>query len=140
MRTLLAFAALILVVVPGCGDDTTSNLVTDMAAATMDLATSGADMAKRTCGQVAVCANNCTTPSCITACVASGSTDAMTRFGVFSACLAVACGPGDGGSGMCPIPPDTSTTCQTCLKTTGQAAQTDPNAPCHAQLTDCLAH
>src|SRR3954469_104933 len=109
MRTFLALASLTLLVGvgTGCGDDTTTVMM-DMATGA-DMSASPSDMQKLTCAQILSCAFGCgSNLTCAGACITNGSTAAQGKFGMFSACVLGVCGPGDGGTGKCPIPPDSS--------------------------------
>lgn len=115
MRTLLAVAALVLLVAPGCGDDTTKPANGDMAV-TLDMATAGGggDMTKLNCAQLLACAQACTSQACVVTCGANATTDAQTKAVALSACVYGACGPLDGGTNACTSPADTSAGCRAC--------------------------
>lgn len=138
MRSLLAVAALVLLVAPGCGDDTTTT--PDMAMSVPDMSV-GADMAKnQTCAAIIGCIANCgANASCQGGCIQNSSTAAQGYFGTFFGCLVETCGPGDGGNGSCTGATDTSAGCQTCINTVGNGAQTAGN-PCSAEFAACLSH
>jgi hypothetical protein len=142
MRNLIALAALVLLVAPGCGDDTTMATGADMAAGA-DLAAPGGDMAKLSCAGVVSCVVACQgNATCAAQCEASVSTSGQTAFLGLAACLySGVCGTGDGGTGMCTgiLGSDTSATCQQCLGGALTAAQT-AGAPCNAELANCEAH
>lgn len=128
MRTLLAVVALGLVAAPGCGDDT-SKTQTDMAMTVIDM-TVPADMAKLTCAQILGCAFQCAGDiTCAGNCVAKGSPTAQMKFGAFGGCILGVC---QMDAGAC-----TSPQCRQCLGQAGQAAATNPNAPCRTQYLDC---
>lgn len=140
MRTFLAAAAVLLLIAPGCGDDTTQ--ATDMAMSA-DLAAPGGDMAKiATCQAVLNCIVGCQgNAQCSLACQANASTTAQQYFVPLGICLYGTCSTVDGGTGMCQLPlgSDTSQTCGQCLggaflnsKTLGK--------PCHTEYADCAAH
>jgi hypothetical protein len=139
MRTLLALASITLLTISavGCGDDTTSGGV-DMAVGP-DMSAAAVDMAKLSCAQVLSCAQACGTDlTCATGCVTKASTAAQGKFGALSACVIQQCG-GDGGMNACPIPPDTSAGCQTCLSNVGTGSAL-PGNPCHTQFADCASN
>lgn len=139
MRTLLAVASVALLVGAGfgCGDDTTSGSVTDMAV-TVDM-TMPHDMATLTCAQVLQCQSTCTTVSCTLGCVAAASSSAKTTFTTLANCLINACNPDAGNpAGSCNGVADVmSASCQACLKAAGGAAAT--GGTCNAEYTACAS-
>ena len=116
MRTLLALASLTVLIgagVVGCGDDTTSGGSADMTMGA-DLHVAGGDMAKMNCGQLLTCVGACTSQTCAGTCIAGASSTAVTKAGALAQCINGVCGTGDGGSGACPTPTDTSAGCKAC--------------------------
>jgi hypothetical protein len=142
MRTLLALASLSFLITAGvgCGDDTSSGTSGDMAAKA-DMAAPGGDMAKTaTCAAILSCIGACgNNGACQTGCYTNASTTAQNGFNPLLACMVSNCGPGDGGSGACTSPTDTSGACQLCLGMVFSGAMT-AGMPCHAEFTNCATH
>ncbi len=128
MRTLLAAAAMVMLVGAGtgCGDDTTSNLVHDMAMTANDLSVPVmTDMSMLNCGQIIQCASNCTTLTCAQQCATAGKSASQTKFGALIQCAATACTT-DGGVD------------QTCTRNTIGAGLLG-NGPCKTQGQACAS-
>ncbi len=128
MRSLLAFAALVLLVAPGCGDDTSAppsdlSTIVDMSI--------GADMQQLTCKQALACSQACTTLACAATCLAEANPTAKQNLGKLASCLVGVCGPVDGGSGMCTSPADNSAACQGC------EANAVATGPCMTAYATC---
>lgn len=96
MKTWLALTALLLVVAPGCGDDTTMAVGPDMSAVSSDMT--------KTCASVLACAIGClsqTNPvQCAGACELGTSTTVMGYFNPLFGCIANACLTDGGTSGL----------------------------------------
>ncbi len=114
MKTLIALASLVLLVgvVSGCGDDTTT-MTADMTVGA-DMHAPAGDMAKMNCGQLLTCVQGCTDQTCLGTCAAGASTAAATKAGALGVCIAGACGMVDGGTGACTSTADTSAGCVAC--------------------------
>src|SRR5690242_5071256 len=95
MRTLLALTTVLLLVAPGCGDDTSNN--PDLAAP--DLSVAG-DMSKKTCGSILVCVNGCLNNAdpitCAKGCAQGLDATEAAKFGALFGCVSALC-VNDGG-------------------------------------------
>jgi hypothetical protein len=121
--------------VAGCGDDTTSATMQDLAT-TADMSVA-ADMKMLTCANILACIAGCgENLVCQLACTQNGTTAARSTFNAFGSCVAQSCGPGDGGSDGCTGPTDSSAGCQTCLSTTAANAL-NSGAPCNTEYLAC---
>jgi hypothetical protein len=130
MRLLL----LGLLVLVGCGDDASSQdmtLVVDLAKPAPDLSATPS-----TCYQVTSCVQGCAgMMSCITACTAKGSPEAMTKYAALVECALTACGSAtDAGAAKCAAATDVSMACRMCV---GAAVQ--DQTVCGPALNACLA-
>lgn len=136
MRSLLAVAALALIVAPGCGDDT-SNAVDMTAVADMSMPV---DMAQiTTCAGALQCVANCgMNTACQTDCLNRTSTQAGATLLALNDCLIMQCTMTDGGTPACASATDKSTTCQMCEKAAAQAAA--GGGACSAELANCFSH
>ena len=134
MRTVLALASLMFLVTVGvgCGDDTTT-ATADMAAG-KDMTAVASDMAKLNCSQLLTCVQACTSQTCVTQCVAGASSSAAQKAQALAGCIFGACGPGDGGSGMCTSTSDTSQGCQTCEGSAVIGACNTEYSTCHSDM------
>ncbi len=121
MRSLLAFAALVLLVAPGCGDDTSTPPANDLAMS-IDMTMPG-DMMQLNCLQILMCSSNCTTQACVNACIAEGKTASKTKAGALLLCAEGACMVDGGVDTMC-------------VATTAGNGLTG-NGPCAMQGTAC---
>ena len=141
MRTLFAVAALVLLVAPGCGDDTTMQS-TDMAMS-LDMTAPTGDMAKiATCQGIISCIAGCSgNAQCSLNCQVNASASAEQYFQPFAVCLYGNCSTADGGTGDCPLPPTTnpSQACGQCLGS-GFVSATMAGKPCHTEYANCAAH
>jgi hypothetical protein len=140
MRTiLLAFTALILVVAPGCGNDSTTPAA-DLAMTPADMAVA-IDMAKfQTCSAALSCVVGCSTNvACATACQANTSATANQYLLPFELCLFATCGPGDGGMNKCMMAGDMSAMCLQCVGNAFVGASNAGGA-CHSEYAACVMH
>src|SRR3954471_20750982 len=139
MRTVLALASLTVLIGAGfgCGDDTTTMSVADMAMS-VDM-TIPHDMQTLTCAQILSCEQGCAgSATCAAACAAEGSTNAKGLIGAFVLCLYGACNPDAGNTnGICTGAGDTSNSCLNCLNQTGQGAAL--GGACHTEFANCAA-
>jgi hypothetical protein len=136
MRSLVATTALLMLLAPACGDDTTATQ--DMTMPAVEDMSVPTDLRKLSCGEILTCETTCMDNACRAACVANASSGAQTLIGAVAACLIGVCGPLDGGSGACTIPPTNAMTCQDCLTNSGFAAATNSSAPCYNEVQACL--
>lgn len=139
MRTLLAVASVALLVGAGfgCGDDTTTTPVADLAVP-VDM-TIPHDMMQLNCGQIAMCAANATSAAAAGACIAEGKTTSQGLLQTMLGCAFTACGPTDGGgTGMCTGLTDMSQTCRGCVQGVVTAGVTGGGA-CAASVQACFA-
>src|SRR5277367_47235 len=115
---LRALVAVLLLVLSGCGDDTTTSTTQDLATAGSDMS-AAADLASLSCANILACIAGCGQNTvCQLACTQEGTTAARATFNGLASCVAETCGPTDGGSDRCTGPTDSSPTCLTCLSNT----------------------
>jgi hypothetical protein len=129
-----------LLVAPGCGDDTTTAADMAMTPADLSMAAAG-DMSKyQTCAQILACAQGCgQNQTCALGCATNAVQAAQLKFLALGQCVLGVCGPGDGGSHMCTGATDTSTGCANCIGTAGAASSQVGNT-CYPQFSDCASH
>ena len=135
MRLSLLVVAVVLMA--GCGDDTTTSSTQDLATAA-DLSVP-LDLSTLSCASILACQAGCgQNLACQSDCRQSGTTTAKGLYDAFAGCVAARCSGDDGGTGACTGPTDTSAACRTC-ETDAATQAPDPAAACHAEYVACAS-
>jgi hypothetical protein len=98
-----------------------------------------ADLSSLGCNSILSCVTACgQNLVCQQSCRDAGTSTAKGLYDAFAGCVALTCGPSDGGAGggACTSPTDSRPACQTCLaNVTTQAPGI--GSPCHTEYTTC---
>jgi hypothetical protein len=135
MKSALGLVVAMMLVAPGCGDDTTSTASPDLSVTTpADMTATPKDMTvvkATTCGGALLCVTGCTGPSiadplsCATACGSALAGDQKTEFtNLFTCVVENAQSPADGGGTYFDITKLTSTI--------------GSKGPCFTQYENCM--
>ena len=136
MRAGLLIVAAGLLGLAGCGDDTTSTTGMNDFAVVSDMAVA-ADLTNLSCNAILSCVAGCgQNLVCQQSCRDAGTTAAKGFYDAFTGCVALTCGPADGGMGPCTSATDTSSACETCLANVATQAP-GASSPCHTEYAIC---